>query len=128
MIARAPHTVVAANGTANPDPIYLVNCEKVWDIISKITRDHSAWTYTRPAQKTRDGRMANNGLYQHFLGPNNVDNMATQAEDKLKNTVYNGEQHRWDFERYVNVHKQQHSIMEGLTEHGYNWDQSQIQG
>jgi hypothetical protein len=120
--------VVAANGTANPDPIYLVNCEKFWDIISKITRDHSAWTYTRPAQKTRDSRMANNGLYQHFLGPNNVDNMATQAEDKLKNTVYNGEQHRWDFERYVNVHKQQHSIMEGLTEHGYNWDQSQIQG
>ncbi|KAI2496193.1 hypothetical protein MHU86_18332 [Fragilaria crotonensis] len=63
--------------------------------------------------------MAFNGLYQHFLGPNNVDNMATQAEDKLKNTVYNGEQRRWDFERYVNVHKQQHSIMEGLVEHGY---------
>jgi hypothetical protein len=45
--------------------------------------------------------------------------MATLAEDKLKNTVYNGEQRRWDFERYVNVHKQQHSIMEGLVEHGY---------
>ena len=119
MIARAPHMMTAADGTAIPDPIYLVNREKVWDIISKITRDHSAWTYVKPAQKTRDGRMAYNGLYQHFLGPNNVDNMATQAEDKLKNTVYNGEQRRWDFERYVNVHKQQHSIMEGLVEHGY---------
>ncbi|KAI2506147.1 hypothetical protein MHU86_8282 [Fragilaria crotonensis] len=63
--------------------------------------------------------MAFLSLYQHFLGPNNVDNMATLAEDKLKNTVYNGEQRRWDFERYVNVHKQQHSIMEGLIEHGY---------
>ncbi|KAI2501827.1 hypothetical protein MHU86_12665 [Fragilaria crotonensis] len=62
--------------------------------------------------------MAFLSLYQHFLGPNNVDNMATLAEDKLKNTVYNGEQRRWDFERYVNVHKQQHSIMEGLIEHG----------
>ena len=102
-----------------PDPIYLVNREKVWDIISKITRDHSAWTYVKPAQKTRDGRMAYNGLYQHFLGPNNVDNMATQTEDKLKNTVYNGEQRRWDFDLYVNVHKQKHSIMEGLVEHGY---------
>jgi hypothetical protein len=119
MIARAPHTVIAMDGTIMPDPIYLVNREKVWDIISKITQDHSAWTYVKPAQKTRDGRMAYNGLYQHFLGPNNVDNMATQAEDKLKNTVYNGEQRRWDFERYVNVHKQQHSIMEGLVEHGY---------
>lgn len=63
--------------------------------------------------------MAYNGLYQHYLGPNNVDNMATMAEDKLKTTVYNGEQRRWDFEKYVNVHKQQHSIVEGLVEHGY---------
>jgi hypothetical protein len=63
--------------------------------------------------------MAFNSLYQHFLGPNNVDNMATLAEDKLKNTVYNGEQRRWDFKMYVNVHKQQHSIMEGLVEHGF---------
>jgi hypothetical protein len=45
--------------------------------------------------------------------------MATMAEDKLKSTVYNGEQRRWDFEKYINVHKSQHSIMEGLVEHGY---------
>lgn len=65
--------------------------------------------------------MAYENLYTHFLGPNNVDNMATMAEQKLTSTVYNGEQQRrWDFERYVNVHKSQHSIMEGLVEHGYN--------
>jgi hypothetical protein len=119
MIARAPHHFTNDDGVLNPDPIYLVNREKVWEIIAKITREHSCWTYVKPAQRTRDGRMAFNGLYQHFLGPNNVDNMATLAEDKLKNTVYNGEQRRWDFEKNVNVHKQQHSIMEGLVEHGY---------
>lgn len=118
MIARAPHYTLNAANMRIPDPTYLVNREKVWDIISKITREHSCWTYVKPAQRTRDGRMAFLSLYQHFLGPNNVDNMATLAEDKLKNTVYNGEQRRWDFERYVNVHKQQHSIMEGLVEHG----------
>ena len=119
MIARAPHFSINADGNRVPDPIYLVNREKVWDIVSKITREHSCWTYVKPAQRTRDGRMAFLNLYQHFLGPNNVDNMATLAEDKLKNTAYNGEQRRWDFERYVNVHKQQHSVMEGLVEHGY---------
>jgi hypothetical protein len=45
--------------------------------------------------------------------------MATSAENKLQSTVYNGEQRRWDFERYVNVHKQQHAILEGLVDHGY---------
>jgi hypothetical protein len=34
--------------------------------------------------------MAFEGLYKHFLGPNNVDNMAIVAKDKLKSTVYNG--------------------------------------
>jgi hypothetical protein len=119
MIARAPHYTPAASNAKIPDAIYLVNRGKVWDIISKITREHPCWTYVKPAQKTRDGRMAYNGLYLHYLGPNNVDNMATMAEQKLKDTVYNGEQRRWDFEKYVNVHKQQHSVMEGLVKHGY---------
>ncbi|KAI2505147.1 hypothetical protein MHU86_9335 [Fragilaria crotonensis] len=64
--------------------------------------------------------MAYLALWTHYLGPNNVDNMATQAEQKLQSTVYNGEQRRWDFEKYINVHKQQHSILEGLVEYGYS--------
>ena len=119
MIARARHFTVDANGIRTTDPVFIVNREKVWDIIASITRDKDAWTYVRPAQKTRDGRAAFNNLYEHFLGPNNVDNMATSAENKLQSTVYNGEQRRWDFERYVNVHKQQHAILEGLVDHGY---------
>ena len=116
---RAPHFTLNADDVKVPDPTYLINCVKVWDIMAKITREHSCWTYVKPAQRTRNGRLAFLNLQQHFLGPNNVDNMATLAEDKLKNTAYSGEQRRWDFERYVNVHKQQHSIMEGLVEHGY---------
>lgn len=73
----------------------------------------------KPAQEKRDGRMAYNGLYLHYLGLNNVTNMATMAEQKLRDMVYNGEQRQWDFEKYVNVHKQQHSVMEVLVEHGY---------
>ena len=118
MIARAPHFTMVA-GVRTADPAFLVNREKVWDIIARITRTHDCWTYVKPAQRTRDGRKAYLDLYTHYLGPNNVDNMASQAESKLSSTVYNGEQRRWNFERYVNVHKQQHSIMEGLVEHGY---------
>jgi hypothetical protein len=119
MIARAKHYTVAADGTKTADPTFINNHKKVYEIIAKITRDHPCWTYVKPAQRTRDGRMAYLGLYQHFLGPNNVDNMATMAEDKLESTVYNGEQRQWDFEKYINLHKSQHSIMEGLVEHGY---------
>jgi hypothetical protein len=120
MIARAPHFRISATGVRNPDQTFLVNRQKVWEIIAHITRENSCWTYVKDAQRTRDGRKAYLSLWTHYLGPNNVDNMATQAEQKLQSTVYNGEQRRWDFERYVNVHKQQHSVLEGLVEYGYS--------
>jgi hypothetical protein len=57
MIARAPHfSLVASVRTA--DPAYLINREKVWDVIARITRSHDCWTYVKPAQRTRDGRKA----------------------------------------------------------------------
>jgi hypothetical protein len=119
MIACTRQYLTAADGMIMPDPVYVANREKIYKIIAKMTRDHSCRTYAKSAQKTRDGRMAFMGHYQHFLGLNNVDNMATMAENNLKSTVYNGEQSRWDFEKYINVHKSQHSIMEGLVERGY---------
>ncbi|KAI2502384.1 hypothetical protein MHU86_12041 [Fragilaria crotonensis] len=79
MIARAPHFSLVA-GVRTADPAYLINREKVWDVIARITRSHDCWTYVKPAQRTRDGRKAYLALYAHYLGPNNVDNMASQAE------------------------------------------------
>lgn len=113
------HFALGPDGTFVPDPTYITNREKVWKIIERITRDQSCWTNVMPAQRTRNGHMACEGLYTHFLGPNNVDSMASMTEGKLKTTVYNSEQCCWDFKKYINVHKSQHLIMEGLVEHGY---------
>ena len=55
----------------------------------------------------------------HYLGPNNIGNMAATAEHKLINATYRGEGRHWDFERYATFHKEQHSILEGLKEYGY---------
>jgi hypothetical protein len=68
MIARAPH-FNNVGGVRTADPAYLVNREKVWDIIARITHEQTCWTYVKPAQRTRDGRMASLALYTHFLGP-----------------------------------------------------------
>jgi hypothetical protein len=42
------------------------------------------------------------------------------AERKLSDTHYQGEKKRWNFEKYVRTHVDQHSILSGLTEHGYS--------
>mmetsp|Transcript_22939 Transcript_22939/g.32830 ORF Transcript_22939/g.32830 Transcript_22939/m.32830 type:complete len:90 (+) Transcript_22939:1103-1372(+) len=63
--------------------------------------------------------MAYLGLRGHYLGINNVDNMATSVETTLQSTYYTGEKRRFNFEDYVQVHMDQHSFLEGLVDHGY---------
>ena len=120
LIARAPHH----NVNVPPVPIvyeqeYRDDNAAVFDKLAALTRDKDCWTYVQKAAKSRDGRKAFLALKDHYLGKNNVDNQATIAEGKLRDTTYNGEQRRWNFERYVRVHVDQHAILEGLTEYGY---------
>ena len=99
---------------------YLADRSKVWELISDLARDQDCWSYVQPAQRTRDGRLAFLGLKNHYLGDNNVDNMSSRAEAKLKDTSYSGEKRRWNFENYIKTHVDQHEILTSLVEHGYS--------
>lgn len=118
LIARAPiRTEVNGNTTYNET--YLEDRVLVWNKLDELTRSHECWTYVRPAQRARDGRLAFYGLEDHYLGVNNVDNMSSLAEHRLTTTTYKGELRRWNFEKYVQVHVNQHNILENLVQHGY---------
>ena len=67
----------------------------------------------------RDGRAAVRNLHGHYLGINNVDNMSSCTEWKLKNATYSGKTRRFTFEKYVKIHVDQHAVLESLTVHGY---------
>jgi hypothetical protein len=58
-------------------------------------------------------------LFDHLLCPNNVWNMASEAETKLTGTLYNGEKERFTWETYVRIHTEQHSVLNGLKDYGY---------
>jgi hypothetical protein len=85
MATRAPHT---------GRPFANYRC-KVWDIMSNICGKHSCFVYIKPDLRTRNGRDAYMLLFDHFLGPNNVGNMASEAETKLTSPLYNGEKKRF---------------------------------
>jgi hypothetical protein len=118
MIRRAPHGSYV-NGVWVYNNTYVENSKIVFNIIADITHDHACWTYVEPALDDLNGCKAFKGLYDHYLGPNNVDIMALAAEKTMQTTVYNGEMKRWDIEKFVNLHKQQHSILDSLVLHGY---------
>jgi hypothetical protein len=109
MTARAPHT-------GRPFSNYR---RKVRDIMSNICGKHSCFVYIKPALRTRNGRDAYMLLFDHFLGPNNVGNMASEADTKLTSTLYNGEKKRLTWETYVRIRTEQHSVLNGLKYYGY---------
>ena len=58
-------------------------------------------------------------IHKHFLGPDHVARQAIDAEGKLQNSHYDGQRKAWDWDKYVVLHKEQHTIKESLTDYGY---------
>jgi hypothetical protein len=121
MIARAPHTFVPPGAIApvRTDTFKTDNA-KVWEILSKMTRDKTCWTYVKQGQRNKDGRVAFMALYDHYLGPNHMNHEAAQAEATLNRLTYQGEKKRFNFEVYATAHAEQHTILNELVTHGYS--------
>jgi len=121
LIARAPHFLPRANDN---DPLVHTQAYKddnilVFNKLAAMLRDKDCWTYMQKAARARDGRKAFMSLKEHYLGKNNGDNLETSDEQMLAKTTYSGETRRWNFEKYVKTHVDQHQILQDLTEHGY---------
>ena len=87
--------------------------------MAEIARDAPAWTHAKTFIQARDGRGAYYGMFNHYLGPDNVDNQASQSEKALMAITHNGEGRRWSFEKLVTGHKKHHHVLEGLVRCGY---------
>ena len=117
LIARAPHYVGTTNEHTQE---YKEDNVMVYNKLAALLREKDCWTYMRSAMRTRDGRRAFINLKDHYLGKNNVDHLASQAERKLQNTSYTNEGRRWNFEKFVRTHVEQHQILTELKDHGYS--------
>ena len=87
MIERDPHTITEANGTIIKHPTFVTDNKMLFDTLAELTRDHECWTYIKPHARARNGRAAYMALENHYLGPNNIGNMAATAEHKLINST-----------------------------------------
>ena len=70
MVARAPILECRLRTVT-----FKINMMKVWGMIYVITRDLDCWTSVKSAQRTIFVRKAYRDLWDHLLGPDNVDNM-----------------------------------------------------
>jgi hypothetical protein len=93
---------------------------KVWETMHNIFSENMCYIYIKGATRAKKGRDAYQRLFDHYLGPNTVINMASADESKLNATQYTDEKRIFDFERYVRIHTKKHSVLNGLVEHGYS--------
>ena len=98
MIERAPHTITEPNGTIIKHPTFVTHNKMLFDKLSESTRDNECWSYIKPHARARNGRAAYMAFKNHYLGPNNIGNMAATAEHKLIDATYREEGRHWDFE------------------------------
>jgi len=125
MCARGP--ILLAGAVVGPDaettgpftPSFIVDRAAVWEKLAEILLTDDAFTVIKAAKKTQNGRLAYQLLYAHYLGPNNIGNMAGEAETVLNTVQYHGEKRHWNFEKYALMHLRQHLILEALMPHGY---------
>ena len=91
----------------------------VFVILREICENDAAYVYMKPAIELRNGRMAFQLLYQHYLGQSAVDQLITKAETKLNTLAYTGKDTRhWTFETFVSQHKEQHALIDTLQSRG----------
>jgi hypothetical protein len=77
-IAHAPHRDAAGNHTE----LFNNDNHRVWTLLVELTRNHLCWTYIKGFASSRVGRGAFLKLREHFLGINNINNMATGARSE----------------------------------------------
>ena len=119
----AKRTPLTNEGSSNRTVTYrnwTVRCQnKVWRLLYSVFKDHAAFQYMKPYKRAQDGRAAFLALKSHYLGPNNVNNMATDLETQFEGLTYNQETRRWNFEKYAGKHVELFNTAEDLKEHGY---------
>jgi hypothetical protein len=102
MVARMPHTDLA----------YREDNIKVWEIIRDSLHESEAYNWIKRSERRRDGRSAYLALTTHYLGASKNETLRNQADTRLMQTFYGGEKNKFDWSKYVSVHKRCHNDLE----------------
>ena len=91
---------------------------KLWDLISTPIIKKEASPYIKCYRTSHYGIKTMLEYHDHFLGPNTVNHIQKQAKQKLLSISYWEVRKNWNFGRFLSVQKEQHTILEGFTDHG----------
>jgi hypothetical protein len=83
-------------------------CEIIWDSLHET----DAYNWIKRSERCRDGRSAYLAPTTHYLGASKNETLRNQANTCLMKTFYQGEKNKFDWTRFVAVHKKRHNDLE----------------
>ena len=120
MCARMPHTRILPGATVPTNmPDFEEDNRKVWNKLVAIFKNSKSYSHIKPFARQSDGRAAYRALYNVRLGPNNMKEIATNADAEMAKLRYTGEKRRHNFESYINAHKHLHNVYNDIKELGH---------
>ena len=84
----------------------------LWNKLKKALLDKPGYNHISQFNSSKNGRKAWFALLVFYQGENYLKNLKELAFSKLQNTFYRGETNRFTFEKYVNIHKQSHKMLQ----------------
>ena len=89
----------------------------VWNMLKRLLLGTPVYNHIHSHNYSKDGRKAWTSLKTFYEGEDFQARLKEKAFNKLLNTFYRGDNQRFSFEKYINIHKESHKL---LQDSGYN--------
>jgi hypothetical protein len=90
----------------------------VYDILHTVWGKSSWWTHCKPYEKAKNGRQAFRTLHAQLLGGPRVVATGDAIVTKIQALVYEGDWEHFTFDKYVQLHVDQHNLHNDLFDYG----------
>ena len=67
---------------------FIIDRVLIWNKMVPISQRSDVWTYLKPSKKHSDGRMSLKLIYNHYLGPSNIDHMSAGVKNNIDQCTY----------------------------------------
>jgi hypothetical protein len=100
------------------EPSFLANMVTVYNVLHACWGKSSWWSHVKKFSKTKNGRQVYQTLHTLLLGGQQVVSTRNTIVTKLQSFRYEGDCKNFNFDKYVNLHIEQHNQHADLQEYG----------
>jgi hypothetical protein len=100
------------------EPSFLADMVTVYNVLHACWGKSSWWSHVKKFSKTKNGRQVYQTLHTLLLGGQQVVSTRNVIVTRLQSFRYEGDHKNFNFDKYVNLHVEQHNQHADLQEYG----------